>query len=65
MLPVPEAPAPRRRGLWSRLGSVPPSIGGTAVLLALAAALRPQLLSPMLLLLILRQAVPLGLAAIG
>lgn len=47
------------------LAGLPPAYVGTALLLACAAWLRPSLLSPMLLLLILRQAVPLGLAALG
>lgn len=49
----------------SLLLALPPAYLGTAVLLASAAALRPNLLSPFLLLLILRQAAPLGFAAIG
>lgn len=45
--------------------ALPPAYLGTVVLLVSAAALRPNLLSPFLLLLILRQAAPLGFAAIG
>jgi ribose transport system permease protein len=45
--------------------TAPPAYGCTLVLLGLAAVLRPALLSPELLLLILRQAAPLGLATIG
>ena len=44
---------------------LPPAYAALALLLALAAALRPQLLSMMLLPLIARQAAPLGLAVIG
>jgi ribose transport system permease protein len=61
--PPPATPFARR---W--LGAalrVPPAYSGTLILLVVAAVLRPQLLSPMLLLLILRQAAPLGLAAIA
>jgi ribose transport system permease protein len=53
-----------RRVLRAAL-ALPPAYVGLAVLLALAAALRPQLLSAMLLPLIARQAAPLGLAVIG
>lgn len=45
--------------------AAPPAYAGTVILLLLAAMLRPQLLSVMLLPLILRQAAPLGLAVIG
>lgn len=48
---------------WLR--DLPPAYAALALLLALAAALRPQLLSMMLLPLIARQAAPLGLAVIG
>ena len=54
----------RRRWL-AILIDMPPAYLATLVLLALAALMRPQLLSPMLFLLILRQAAPLGLAVIG
>ncbi|MGQ0599875.1 ABC transporter permease [Aquabacterium sp.] len=47
------------------LMGLPPAYGATVLLLLGAAWLRPNLLSPMLLLLILRQAVPLGLAVLG
>jgi ribose transport system permease protein len=56
---------------WSvgRIGaavlSVPPAYIGILALLAVSAFLRPALLSPTLLLLILRQAAPLGLATVG
>ena len=54
---------------WRRLLAaalaLPPAYAGMAVLLALAAVLRPQLLSALLLPLIARQAAPLGLAVIG
>ena len=49
----------------TRLAALPPAYICTAALLACAAFLRPHLLSPMLLLLILRQAAPLGMAAMG
>jgi ribose transport system permease protein len=75
-LPSPAAPAPstvpaaapvparwRRAARWA-LG-LPPAYAGTLLLLLLAAWLRPQLLSLMLLPLIARQAAPLGLAVIG
>lgn len=45
--------------------ALPPAYAGTALLLIVAAVIRPNLMSPMLLLLILRQATPLGFAAIG
>ncbi|NRR33559.1 ABC transporter permease [Oxalobacteraceae bacterium] len=51
--------------LASLLANLPPAYAGTALLLLCAGLLRPHLLSPMLLLLILRQAAPLGLASIG
>jgi ribose transport system permease protein len=54
---------------WRRLLAaalaLPPAYAGMAVLLVLAAVLRPQLLSALLLPLIARQAAPLGLAVIG
>lgn len=53
------------RTALARAMSLPPAYGATALLLLGAAWLRPNLLSPMLLLLILRQAVPLGLAVLG
>lgn len=45
--------------------TVPPAYTGTLILMVLAAFMRPQLLSLMLLPLIVRQAAPLGLAVIG
>ncbi len=53
-----------RRALRWALG-LPPAYAGLLLLLILAAVLRPQLLSLMLLPLIARQAAPLGLAVIG
>lgn len=53
-----------RQALRWLLG-LPPAYVALAVLLLLAAAMRPQLLSAMLLPLIARQAAPLGLAVIG
>lgn len=47
------------------LSLLPISFAGTAVLLLIAWGLRPNLLQPFLLMLILRQAAPLGLAVIG
>lgn len=55
---------PWRRAL-RRLLALPPAYAGLLALLLLAAAMRPQLLSAMLLPLIARQAAPLGLAVIG
>lgn len=57
------APAWRRALRWA-LG-LPPAYAGLLLLLLLAALMRPQLLSAMLLPLIARQAAPLGLAVIG
>lgn len=57
--------AARGRRCLASLLSLPPAYAGTALLLLCAACWQPHLLSPMLLLLILRQAVPLGLAALG
>ena len=51
--------------LARRLLALPPAYLGTALLLVLAAVMRPQLLSMFLLPLIARQAAPLGLAVIG
>lgn len=45
--------------------ALPPAYTATALLLLGSALFKPALLSPMLLLLILRQAAPLGLAALG
>ena len=54
---------------WRRLLrgalALPPAYAGMLALLVLAAVMRPQLLSAMLLPLIARQAAPLGLAVIG
>lgn len=58
------APAGWRHGARFVL-ALPPAYAGTAVLLVLAALLRPQLLSLFLLPLIARQAAPLGLAVIS
>lgn len=60
---VAAAPRWRRALLWA-LG-LPPAYAGLLSLLLLAAGLRPQLLSLMLLPLIARQAAALGLALIG
>lgn len=49
----------------ARLSALPVSFAGTAALLAYAALARPNLLQPFLLLLIMRQAAPLGIAVIG
>lgn len=50
---------------WQRLRVLPVAYPALALLVVAAALMRPQLLSPMLLILILRQAVPLGLAVVG
>lgn len=55
----------RARRAWQWLLALPPAYLGTALLLLLAALLRPQLLSMFLLPLIARQAAPLGVAVIG
>ena len=66
LAPSAHAPVPAR---WRRaarfVSALPPAYVGTALLLLLAALLRPQLLSLFLLPLIARQAAPLGLAVIG
>lgn len=60
------APAvPRWRQALASALALPPAYAGMALLLLLAALLRPQLLSAMLLPLIARQAAPLGLAVMG
>lgn len=59
------AVVPWWRNLISRVAGAPPAYTGTAILLILAAFIRPQLLSLGLLPLILRQAAPLGLAVVG
>ncbi|WP_296448136.1 ABC transporter permease [Rhodoferax sp. UBA5149] len=56
---------PRWREIAFFAMAVPPAYTGTLILLLLAAFMRPQLLSMMLLPLIVRQAAPLGLAVIG
>ena len=56
---------PRWRRVLAAALALPPAYAGMAVLLVLAAVLRPQLLSALLLPLIARQAAPLGLAVIG
>ena len=60
---LPSPPAWRR--LLRGALALPPAYAGMLVLLVLAALLRPQLLSAMLLPLIARQAAPLGLAVMG
>lgn len=59
------APPGRTRQWALRVLRLPPAYVATLALLLLAAWLRPQLLSLPLLLLILRQAAPLGLAVMG
>lgn len=59
------APLPRWRRAAGWLLALPPAYAGLALLLLLAAVMRPQLLSLFLLPLIARQAAPLGLAVIG
>jgi ribose transport system permease protein len=59
------APPSRARQWALQALRLPPAYAATLVLLLLAAWLRPQLLSLPLLLLILRQAAPLGLAVMG
>lgn len=58
-------PTTEGRSLLWRFAAMPPAYAATLILLLLAALMRPQLLSLMLLPLILRQAAPLGLAVIG
>ena len=75
MTTISESLAPSARALtlpparWRRAArfvlALPPAYVGCALLLLLAALLRPQLLSMFLLPLIARQAAPLGLAVIG
>jgi ribose transport system permease protein len=55
----------RFRSLGSLILSVPVSYTGTVVLLVCAGFARPNLLSPLLLFLLVRQAAPLGIAVIG
>ena len=64
-LPAMAAPPGGAMRLARRLLALPPAYLGTALLLVLAAVMRPQLLSMFLLPLIARQAAPLGLAVIG
>lgn len=52
-------------GLANRLGALPVAYAGTALLLLCAGFARPSLLQPFLLMLILRQAAPLGIAVLG
>ena len=59
------AAPPRSRAILSWLAGQPISYVGTAALLVCAALFRPNLLQPYLLLLILRQAAPLGIAVLG
>lgn len=63
------AAATRRRidlpAVWQWVRQLPAAYPALALLLVASAVMRPQLLSPMLLILILRQAVPLGLAVMG
>jgi len=56
---------PRREAIVARLLALPISYFGTLALLACAGLLRPNLLQPFLLLLILRQTAPLGVAVLG
>jgi ribose transport system permease protein len=63
---IPRAESGQRlRLIGVALLTMPPVYGCALALLTLAAVLRPALLSPELLLLVLRQAAPLGLATIG
>jgi ribose transport system permease protein len=55
----------RAKALAARVGGLPVAYFGTAALLVCAGIFRPNLLQPFLLLLILRQAAPLGIAVIG
>ncbi len=55
----------RLRGLQGWALALPVAYGGTALLLLCAYVARPALLSPFLLLLIIRQAAPLGIAVLG
>lgn len=58
-------PARRSRSWLLVLAGLPISYWGTIALLACAALFRPNLLQPFLLMLILRQAAPLGVAVLG
>jgi ribose transport system permease protein len=53
------------KAIGARLSHLPVAYAGTAALLVCAGLARPNLLQPFLLLLILRQAAPLGVAVIG
>src|SRR5579862_1969058 len=53
------------KGVVNRLGGLPVAYIGTAALMACAGLARPNLLQPFLLMLILRQAAPLGIAVLG
>ena len=65
-LPIADEAAPgTMRTFANRAASLPVSYYGVLVLLICAALFRPVLLQPFLLLLILRQAAPLGVAVIG
>ncbi len=55
----------RSHGLRAAFLAAPLAYAGTAILLACAYFVRPALLSPLLLLLIVRQAAPLAIAAVG
>jgi ribose transport system permease protein len=57
--------AVRLRDIAGRLSAMPIAYAATAFFLVCAAILRPNLLQPFLLMLILRQAAPLGIAVIG
>lgn len=56
---------PAWRHWATRAAALPPAYAALLILLAATAALRPQLLAPGLLWLMLRQAAPLGLAVVG
>src|ERR1700712_4547464 len=58
-------PPPRSRRAVSWLANLPIAYVGTAALLLCAWLARPNLLQPFLLMLILRQAAPLGVAVLG
>ncbi|MEX0408309.1 ABC transporter permease [Aquibium sp. LZ166] len=60
-----DAPAQWARNMAARLAGLPVAYAATAILILCAALMRPNLLQPFLLMLIVRQAAPLGLAVIG
>ena len=62
---VPASTTMRIQGAVSHALNLPFAYAGTAILLVSAYFVRPTLLSPLLLLLILRQAAPLGIAVMG